>query len=152
MFLSSKQEILTLLGTVAGGVAIGVTVDFFRILRRSFPSAARLVWLQDILMWICVFTEACVTLYIVSSGEVRWYSLLGFMIGFVLYSLTVSRYVVATATAIILSIRRGVRAVLAIVATPLKRMGRFTLTIWRKLTEFSKKFHILFNKNSLQEK
>lgn len=147
MFLSSRQEIAVFLSTIAGGGVIGITVDLFRIIRRSFKTASRLVWLQDILMWCAVFAEVCATLYMASSGEVRWYSLLGFAVGFVLYVLTVSRYVISLAVSVVGGIRSGLQFALRLVAVPFLQIKRIMVWLWRKFVKFSKKFHILFRKN-----
>lgn len=147
MFLSSKQELATLFGAVVSGGGIGMTVDLFRILRRSFKSASGFVWLQDTLMWCVILAEVCAALYVVSSGEVRWYVLLGFGVGFLLYILTLSRYIVAFATAVVCRIITWLRFVLTLFVVPVKGVGAFALGLWRKAAEFSKKFHIRFKKN-----
>lgn len=160
MFLSSKHELFVLFGTFAGGVALGLVFDIFRIMRRSFRCANRCVWLQDILLWLCALAVVCVTLYVTNSAGVRLYEFFGFGAGAASYMATVSRFVVKGATAVISFLKKIVRTAVAALTWPFSMLikivspvflfiGKTKKCIGSKVKGKIAKIHKIFKKKSL---
>ena len=101
MFLSSRQELIVLMGTFAGGLILGIVFDFFRILRKNFKGASSVVWLQDVLMWVIMLAVVYTTLFITNNAQIRWYEFLGFGSGAAVYMVAFSKWIVLVSTAVI---------------------------------------------------
>ncbi len=162
MFLSSRHEMLVLLGTFAGGMVLGVVFDFFRIMRKNFKGASSAVWLQDILMWTVALGVVCATLFMTNSGQIRWYEFLGLGTGLAVYILALSNFVISVSTGIISFFKKvlslfvkvlivPVGFVVKIVAVPVKIVIKWMKKPLRRVKllkiRISTKFHKFFKKN-----
>lgn len=85
MILPINQQLAYFLSTMASGILIGVMVDLYRL---SLPRGRRnriLLAVSDLLFWIlCTITISFFFMF-TNNGNVRFYSLLGFLTGLCLY-------------------------------------------------------------------
>ncbi len=81
------------LWSVLVGVILAIIFDFFRILRRKGKTKNYIVYIQDIIYWILVTIIIVASAFITNDGELRGYMFIGYLLGAVIYIVTLSRYV-----------------------------------------------------------
>jgi spore cortex biosynthesis protein YabQ len=85
------------LSTVLLGAGVGFVYDIFRIFRKTAPRFARraaAVQLEDLFFWLCVTLGVFYFMLVRNFGEIRFFSVIGMLIGTVLYFSTLSRHVI----------------------------------------------------------
>lgn len=94
-FFSVSEQTAFFLLSVVLGAALGIVYDVFRAVRIIFPPAARsaAVAAEDVLF--CLIYGFCIFCYsaAVCGGELRFFMLLGSLLGFTLYILTLGNTV-----------------------------------------------------------
>jgi spore cortex biosynthesis protein YabQ len=75
------------------GVILAVIFDFFRILRRKGNTPNYMVYIQDIIYWIIVTFIIIMSAFITNDGELRGYMFIGYILGAVVYIVTISQYI-----------------------------------------------------------
>lgn len=109
--LSVGGQSLTFLLSVVLGAGLGALYDLFRISRKAFALPAILIAIEDLLyFFLCAFATFCYMLG-ATDGRVRWFILLGELLGAVIYHFTLGELVMAVSDAIL----RAARAVLSFV-------------------------------------
>lgn len=95
-FFSVSEQCSLFLLSVILGMGIGVFYDVFRTLRIVFPPAAKknAVFVEDIVFM--VVSGAAVFLYaaVLCRGQVRFFCVVGTLLGFALYIATVGSIIV----------------------------------------------------------
>ena len=131
----TEQSIVFLFSCVVGGF-LGAFYDVFRIIRIAFNSKWLSVFFQDIIF--CIFSAFSIILLVfyTNSGTVRWFSLLGCFICFVLYHLTIGRIVIFMAEKIIAFIRMILRFIYKITVIPVKKTILFIFGLIIKFLKF----------------
>jgi len=89
-----KAELWLFLVSIVTGVATGVVFDFFRAMRRIREEGGRLVYIEDILFWLCEAALIFSVLYNFNYGQPRFYFFIGLASGAAIYLLTVSSAVI----------------------------------------------------------
>lgn len=112
------------------GAALGALYDIFRILRLAVPTPSAVVFVEDLLYF--ALCAAATFLFMMNTiyGSVRVFVMLGELIGWILYYLTVGAAVMRAAQAIIRAVRRVLRLLYRLCAAPLIRLFGW---VWRKL-------------------
>lgn len=118
------------------GTLLGVLYDVFRIIRIAFNSKWISVFIQDFLF--CIFSALSIILlvYYTNSGIVRWFSLFGCFLCFVLYHMTVGRFIIFVSKKIIDFIRKVLDFLIKITIIPLKTAALFIVKQLRRLNKF----------------
>lgn len=88
------------------GIFIGILFDFFRILRKSFKTVNFITNIEDILFWILTGLSIIYCMYNFSGGVLRFFMLLGLILGILLYMLTLSDFLVKIVVKIISIIKK----------------------------------------------
>ena len=88
------------------GIFIGILFDFFRILRKSFKTVNFITNIEDILFWILTGLSIIYCMYNFSGGALRFFMLLGLILGILLYILTLSDFLVKIVVKIISIIKK----------------------------------------------
>lgn len=86
---------------ILSGICIGLLFDFFRILRRSFPTNDLFTYLEDMIFWILTGILLLYFLFIFNNGNLRMYLFLAIAIGILGYMTLLSKRVVKISVAII---------------------------------------------------
>ena len=73
------------------GVILAIIFDFFRILRRKGNTPNYMVYIQDIAYWIIVTFIIIMSAFITIDGELRGYMFIGYILGAIIYIVTISR-------------------------------------------------------------
>lgn len=91
--ISSYSQYICFLYSLVLGVSLGIVYDLFKLDRLLFKRSKIFLFFSDILFWLIsaflIFTF-CV---IFSNGQIRGYIVLGTLLGFVIYRLTLSKLI-----------------------------------------------------------
>ncbi len=134
-----SQAVLFLIFSL-NGIIIGLIFDFFRILRKSFKTSNFVTYIEDILFWIFTGISIIYFMYSFSNGSIRLYIFLGLILGFFLYILTISKYIINFFVFIIRILKNVVNKIFNIVYIPIKFIKSFICS------KIIKHFYILFLK------
>ncbi len=151
MILSMSQQSWLFILNVGLGFLIGFIYDLFRIIRKLFKHPNFLTNIEDVVYWVVVsFLVFCFMLN-KNYGEIRAFSIIGTLIGKVLYFLTVSPYVIkitlsvihfgtaiVTKTVYFLSI--PIKFIIKILLAPFIWLGRLFYPLFIKISKPCKKF------------
>lgn len=73
------------------GMLIGILFDIFRSLRKSFSTKDFVTYIEDILFWVVTGIFILFVIFKFNNGEIRIYSILGLLIGFTSYMISISK-------------------------------------------------------------
>ena len=107
------------------GVIIGLLFDFFRILRKSFKTPNLITYIQDILFWIFTGISIVYFLYNYSDGNIRFFLFIALILGFLLYILTISKYIICIFVNIIIFCKKILIHIFIITIIPIKSLSLF---------------------------
>ena len=79
-----EKEFLVFLHAIITGVFVTAVYLSLRVLRRIFRHALWVINIEDFIYWIFVSQYFFVQIYHTSNGEIRWYFVLGVVIGAIL--------------------------------------------------------------------
>lgn len=85
MMLPIFEQILIFLGTILIGFLVGITYDFYWVIRKMLRPSKIGTFIGDIIFWILITIIVFVCLILGNWGDVRAYVYLGIVIGFYLY-------------------------------------------------------------------
>ncbi len=88
------EESLFMLYALLMGIFITFVYDLLRILRRVIPHNIFWISLEDLAFWGFCAVEVFMLMYHVSNGTLRWFAVLGALLGMFIYSKTLSRFLV----------------------------------------------------------
>lgn len=137
----------TFLAVMATGVLLGITFDFYRVLRGVFKPHWFVTGLADLSFWVIATAAVAGALLMTNWGELRFYVFIGLMVGTLLYYRLFSRHtmhILIGLIRIIATINGYFRLIiLHVIVRPLVLIGRI---LWlpvnfvsRRLAETSKK-------------
>ncbi len=89
-----ENENIFLLHALLMGIFITFVYDLLRIFRRVVPHGNLLISLEDMVFWIYCAIKVFLMMYHESNGTLRWFAVLGAMVGMLLYKKLVSPYLV----------------------------------------------------------
>lgn len=128
------------------GFLIGITFDFFRILRKAFKTKDYITYIEDIFFWIITGIIFLYSMYMFCDGELRLFMVIGVVIGILLYILTISKYVI-NVSVFIINILKKIISIPAIIVykitkkTIFKPVSIICIKIRKKVGDFSKILH-----------
>lgn len=127
-----ENENIFLFYALLMGIFITFVYDILRIVRRVIPHGNLLISLEDIGFWIYCGAKVFLLMYHESNGTLRWFAVLGAMVGMLLYKKLVSPFFV-----------KYVSLLLQRILGLLAKIGRFlikpVIAIWRKMKSASNK-------------
>lgn len=111
-FFSINEEILLFGLSCLCGIIIGIFYDIFRTLRIIFPHNMLLVVIEDVLFMIAytIFLSSFST--VCARGELRFYFILGNVLGFVFYFFTIGSIIINTMKKIFFAIKKVIEIIL----------------------------------------
>lgn len=133
MIFQVSRQAYVFLCTVAGGMAIALVYDIFRIIRKAVRTGSLLTYLEDLVYWVLAAAIMLVTIYYSNEGEIRGFLFIGTIIGVVLYSSIFSKFVMGSSLFIINMTVKIVRAVMFVILYPLRFLFRILAAPVRKL-------------------
>jgi len=131
-----QGQALLFLSTVVVGAGVGLFYDFFRVFRKTAPHSTLAAQLEDLLFWSVATVGTFYFMLVRNYGEIRIFSLIGVILGIVLYFTTVSRLVIKVCVMIVTYIKRVIVATVRVILFPF----RFVLAwISPPITSFTRK-------------
>ena len=91
--MAGNQTYLFIVFTIVG-IIIGILFDIFRILRKSFKTNDIVTYIEDFLFWILTGIIILFSMYKFSNGELRFFMIVGIIIGTLMYMITFSKYII----------------------------------------------------------
>ena len=119
--MAGNQTYLFIIFTIVG-IIIGVLFDIFRILRKSFKTKDIVTYMEDILFWILTGIIILFSMYKFSNGELRFFMIIGIIMGTLTYMITFSRYVIKISVFIIKIIKKIIVYPVKVVEKILKKI------------------------------
>ena len=133
MIFPVSRQAYVFLCTVAGGMAIALVYDIFRIIRKAVRTGGLLTYAEDIVYWVIAAAIMLLTVYYSNEGEIRGFLFVGTVIGVVLYSSLLSKFVMGCSLFIINMTIKIVKAVLFVIMYPFRFILRVLASPARKL-------------------
>ena len=146
--MASNQAFSFLIFSI-NGVIIGLIFDFFRILRKSFKTTNIITYIEDIAFWILTGISIIIFMYNFSDGSLRLYMLLGLILGFLIYILTISKYIINFFVYIINILKKIADYIFKILSIPIKFLNKILKPLY---TFIYKKIPKNININNLRQK
>ena len=141
-YINIADQTITFLLSLAMGCVFCLLYDCFRILRIINNYSKTAIFIQDILYWIICAFLCCCFLIIRCSGEIRGYVLVGSLLGWIIFRLTLSVLILALAKHIL----RFARWVYSKVSKPVKALFKFIRKKYRAISKFLRKMILkMFN-------
>ena len=91
---SISHELNFLLYSFLLGIVITYFYDNIRIIRRIIHHNVFFVSLEDLIFWVVVSLSIFILQYYENNGVFRWFSIIGSLLGMVLYKVTLSEFYV----------------------------------------------------------
>jgi len=120
VYLAEQTTIF--LQAVLLGFVYGILYDAFRITRIAVPTARWVVFTQDILFFFICAVSTFFFLMRTMDGQVRFFVLLGVILGMIIYFYSLSILVMGVSTAIIRAIKAVLRFIYRWVMMPIWRL------------------------------
>lgn len=129
------QEAVFFLHSVFMGVIITFVYDWFLIIRKLIKHGTIWISLEDIVFWIACGLGVFNMLYRENNGILRWFTVIGAMLGMACYKWLVSKIFVQIMSTCIYKIMRFLFKILQIIVKPItwlsKKLRKIT-NIFRK--------------------
>ncbi|MCM1187095.1 MAG: spore cortex biosynthesis protein YabQ [Lachnoclostridium sp.] len=106
------------------GIFITFIYDILRIARRVFPHGGFLVSLEDLGFWVYCATEVFMLMYRFSDGVLRWFAVLGALVGMFLYKKLVSPFFVKYVSLGLLKVKGFLGKIIGFLLKPVRFLGR----------------------------
>jgi len=133
MIFPVSRQAYVFLCTVAGGMAIALVYDIFRIIRKAVKTGSLLTYAEDLVYWVIAAAIMLVTIYYSNEGEIRGFLFVGTIIGVVLYSTLFSKFVMGSSLFIINMTIKIVKTVMFVILYPFRFILRILAAPVRKL-------------------
>lgn len=105
------------------GIFITFVYDLLRIFRRVVPHGNFLVSLEDIAFWIYCATEVFMLMYHESDGTLRWFAVLGAMVGMLAYKKLCSPFFVKYVSFVLQKVLGYIGKLSSILLKPFRFVG-----------------------------
>lgn len=128
------------------GIFITFVYDILRIFRRVVPHGNLLVSLEDIAFWIYCATEVFLLMYHESNGTLRWFAVLGAMVGMLAYKKLISAGFVKYMSRMLQKLFILINKVSCIILKPFRFAGRKVLGTTGKAVHKGKRRGHFFKK------
>lgn len=122
MLMSTANQAYVFLATVYTGMIVGFIYDFNRVIRRIFKPRPWVVGIMDLLFWLIVAAIVFMALLYANDGEVRFYNFIGLAMGWSLYLLTISSWVIKALSLAYRAIEKGFKCAIRFVSWPFRTL------------------------------
>ena len=137
LYTQAHELTFYLLYSIVFGFCTGIFYEFFRLIRIALPHSKTIIFIEDfiysaiavLLYGVFVFCSATLC----SAGTVRWFSVFGSVLGFIIYFLTLGKLVFKLSDKIIGLIKKILKTVTKIMFYPLKKIANRVILLSKKL-------------------
>ncbi|WDV45546.1 spore cortex biosynthesis protein YabQ [Clostridiaceae bacterium M8S5] len=133
MYVLTKDQVIIFLTTVYGGLIIGFIYDLYRVFRFFIRPKRVATIIEDLLFWILVSIISVGILFYSNWGQLRGYVFIGFLLGVIIYTLLLSRFVMKVLLKITRYLIKGITYITGYVTLPLKYMSIIRKKIQNKV-------------------
>lgn len=133
MLMSTTNQAYVFLATVYTGMLVGFIYDLNRVIRRIFKPRPWLVGIMDLFFWLVVAALVFMALLYANDGEVRFYNFIGLAMGWSLYLLTISPWVIKALIYVYTAIEKGFKGAIRLVSWPFQALFNFIDKIKAKI-------------------
>ena len=102
------------------GVLICLLYDIFRALRKTVKTPDLVTYMEDTIFWILVAIFLIYLIFVLNSGEIRFFMFIAICLGGIVYYFTLSKYFVNISVHILTFVKIIVKKLLSILLIPLK--------------------------------
>jgi hypothetical protein len=85
-----REQIFFLVTTLCGGMFLMFGYDLLRLWRWIIPHRTIWFWIEDTLYWSAMSLPVFVVFYRMIDGVLRWYGMVGLLVGGILYECGIS--------------------------------------------------------------
>lgn len=118
------------------GIIIGLLFDFFRILRKILKTNNFFTYLEDIFFWILTGILVLYSIYYFNNGEIRAFMFFGIILGFLIYILSISKYIISFFVYISDFIKTIIKNIIKLILIPSKLIIKIMKKIFFKPINF----------------
>lgn len=119
-----ENENIFLLYALIMGVFITFVYDLLRIFRRVVPHNRFWVSAEDLGFWGFCAAEVFLLMYRESNGTLRWFAILGALVGMIVYKKTISNILVKYVSLALIKVFSLLFKLLSFLTRPLRAVGR----------------------------
>lgn len=105
------QQGKLLLHAMALGVILIFSYDLLRIFRRGIRHGTVGIAVEDMLFWMCSVFFMFQLMYEENDGKVRWFVIMGAMLGMILYNVSLSKWIVSAGSIAFRGFLRVIRGI-----------------------------------------
>jgi len=120
MVLSMTYQAINFLIIVMLGIILGFFYDIFRTIRRIIHHNNIILQLQDFFYWILAALLVFFVLLHIDSGQIRSYSIIGLILGGIIYFAAFSTYILKFALVVAYYIQNAVKYIFNLFIIPIK--------------------------------
>lgn len=102
------------------GIAICLLYDMFRAIRKTIKTSDFITYIEDIIFWICVAIFLIYLIFILNSGELRFFMFIAICIGGIVYYFALSKYIMNISVHILGFFKAIFKKIINIILIPLK--------------------------------
>lgn len=99
--VSLTEQLSAFALTILGGIGMGVVYDLLRVVRGAVGTRRPFVWIFDVLYWMLVTPFIIALLWRANYGELRFYVVIGVIIGSLTYNTMVSPFMLELFSALL---------------------------------------------------
>jgi len=114
------------------GIFITFIYDWLRIVRRVIPHKSFMISLEDIGFWIYCAIEVFLLMYHESDGTLRWFAVLGAMVGMLVYKKLISGLFVKYVSMVLQKIFGFLLKFIKIILKPFHIVGKSTTHVTKQ--------------------
>lgn len=118
-YLPFSQEYMIAVA-IMGGMLLGFIWDIYRLIRHFIKMGSTGTAIGDIIYWIISIYIGVQIIFDLSYGNVRFFILMGFMMGALLYFYGISRYILRLLIFIVNTILKFIKKIINLLIGPLK--------------------------------
>ena len=118
MILSISEQALLFLTAVLMGAVSGFIYDWIRVFRKIISHKNFIIQIEDIIYWILVSVGVFFIMLEENYGAIRAFSVLGVLIGMILYFMIISGFFISVSMAVIGFIKKLFLLIVNIIMTP----------------------------------
>ena len=102
------------------GVLICLLYDIFRAVRKTVKTPDLVTYIEDTIFWILVAIFLIYLIFVLNSGEIRFFMFIAICLGGIVYYFTLSKYFMNISVHILTFVKIIVKKLLSILLIPLK--------------------------------
>ena len=134
------------------GILLGILFDFFRVFRRTFNTIDFITYLEDILYWILAGIIVLYNIWFFNNGEIRFFMIIGIIMGAIIYSLLFSPILIKIETMILTKLKNIIMFFYKIIIIPIEKIINFFAFYTSKINIIAKKQNNKSSKLSILKK